>query len=84
MNPAHGGLGYLAYVTGATVVPIAIDTFFNISAQDFFLRRRKVTLTICKPISASKIISSQIKNPAVSDFRAGAQMVMDTINEVMK
>ena len=83
LNPAHGGLGYLAYVTGATVVPIAIDTFFNISAQDFFLCRRKVMLTICKPIPANKIISPQIKNPCVSDFRSGAQMVLDRINGVI-
>jgi 1-acyl-sn-glycerol-3-phosphate acyltransferase len=84
MNPARGGLGYLAYVTGATVVPVAIDTFFNISAGDFFLRRRKVTLTICKPLSANKIVCPKIKNPAVKDFRSGGQMVLDEIGETMK
>jgi 1-acyl-sn-glycerol-3-phosphate acyltransferase len=84
LGPARGGLGYLAYVTGATVVPIAVDTFFNISAHDFFLRCRKVTVTICKPMPVKEIISPEIKNPSVENFRAGSQKVLDRIAEVLK
>ncbi len=83
LNPAHGGLGYLVFATGAPVVPIAIDTFFNITPGDFFLRRRKVTLTICKPISAGKIILSQIKNPSAGNFRDGSQMILDEISKIL-
>ncbi len=83
MNPSHGGLGYLAYVTGATVVPIAIDTFFHISFSDFFMRRRRVTITVCKPMYANEIIPPQVKNPSVADFQAGAQKVLDKIEEAM-
>jgi 1-acyl-sn-glycerol-3-phosphate acyltransferase len=84
MNPAHGGLGYLSYVTGATVVPIVIDTFFNITPVDFFLRRRKVTITICKPLPVSKIVCPEIKNPSVPNFRAGGQIVLNRIEEKLK
>jgi 1-acyl-sn-glycerol-3-phosphate acyltransferase len=91
LNPAHGGLGYLAYVTGAAVVPIAIDTFFNTTPRDFFLCRRKVTVTVCKPISARKIFNGpaisasgrQIKNPCVATFRAASQTALDKIGEVL-
>jgi 1-acyl-sn-glycerol-3-phosphate acyltransferase len=83
LNPAHGGLGYMAYVTSATVVPVAIDTFFHITPRDFFLRRRKVVVTICKPIPAEKIISLKIKNPCVTNFRSGSQKVLDTIGEIL-
>jgi 1-acyl-sn-glycerol-3-phosphate acyltransferase len=83
VGPARGGLGYLSYVTGATVVPVVIDTFFNTTTGDFFLRRRKVTLTVCKPIPANKIISPKIKNPSVSDFRSGSQMALDEVGKVV-
>lgn len=81
MNPARGGLGYLAYMTGATVVPVAIDTFFNISTWDFFTFRRKVVLTVGKPMTSSEIISAP--NPTVEDFRAGGQKVLDRIREAL-
>ena len=84
MNQARGGLAYLSYTSGATVVPIAIDTFFNMSAGDFFTGRRKVVLTICKPFSSKEIIESTNINPTVEDFRAGSQKVLDRIGEVMK
>ena len=83
LGTARGGLGYLVYTTGATVVPICLDTFFNVTFRDFFLRRRKVTVTICKPIPANKIISPKIKNPCVATFRAGSQTALNRIGEVL-
>ena len=79
MNPARGGLGYLVYSTGAAVIPIAIDTFFNMSLVDFFTRKRKVVITILKPMLKDEIIN--ISNPAVEDFKAATQKVLDVIKE---
>jgi 1-acyl-sn-glycerol-3-phosphate acyltransferase len=84
MNPARGGLGYLVYSTGATVVPVTIDTFFNISLIDFLLRRKKVTITVGKPIMPDEIISPVIKNPSVLDFQSGAQKVLNNIAEAIE
>lgn len=81
MNPARGGLGYLVHTTGATVVPIAINTFFNMSARDFFTRQRKVMVTIGKPMLSSEIIDMQ--DPSVEDFREGTQKVLNHIKEML-
>lgn len=80
---AHGGLGYLVSATKATVVPIAINTFFNISWQEFWSRRRKVTIKIGKPIKASEIIPTEIKIHNVEDFRRASQTVLDRIKVMM-
>ena len=84
MNPARGGLGYLVYTTSATVVPVAISTFFNISSVDFFLRRHKVVITIGKSMSAGDIIQlHQNPEPTVDDFRNVSQVVLDRVREMI-
>lgn len=81
LNPVHGGLGYMVHKTRTTVVPIAIDTFFNMSAKDYFLRRRKVKITILKPIKAEELIRND--NPGVEDYRGISELVMNRIAEVL-
>ncbi len=81
MNPARGGLGFLVHKTDAVVVPITINTFFNMSIQDFFTFRRKVTITIGKPMYKEQVIS--VSNPVVSDFQEGSQRVLDRIQMMM-
>ncbi len=82
MNPARGGLGYMAYVTGATVIPVAIDTFFNMSWTEYLSRRRKVIITVLPPVYADKIINC--KNPSVEDFRNAGQKVLDKIKSTLR
>ncbi|MEI6843651.1 MAG: lysophospholipid acyltransferase family protein [bacterium] len=79
LNPARGGLGFLIHTTGATVVPVVIDTFFNMSVIDFFTRRRKVVITILPPMTKQDIISENIENPSTEDYRGWSQKVMDKI-----
>jgi 1-acyl-sn-glycerol-3-phosphate acyltransferase len=81
MNPARGGLGYMVHTTGTTVVPVAINTFFNMSPAQYFLRRRKVTLTVLPPMEAKEIID--LPNPSVEDFRLAGQKVLDRIKTAM-
>lgn len=81
LNPPRGGLGYMVHVTGATVVPVAINTFYNITAREFFLSKRKLVLTVLPPISPQEIIS--VPSPQVEDFRRGSQVVLDRIKEVL-
>ena len=85
MNPARGGLGYMVYTTGATVVPIAIDTFFNMSWRDFLTRQRKVIIKIGKPIKADKIIARNIdkEDLTVDDYHNASQIVLDKIKLMM-
>jgi 1-acyl-sn-glycerol-3-phosphate acyltransferase len=83
LNPARGGLGYMVYITGATVVPIAINTFFNLNIFDFFknvfTRNRKVIITVLPPIKHNKLIDKN--QPSVEDFRHAGQVVLDKIKE---
>lgn len=81
MNPARGGLGYMVHTTGAVVIPVAINTFFNMSAKQYFFRRRKVVLTILPAMDQKELIDVQYPN--VEDYRIAGQKVLDRIKEVM-
>ncbi len=78
----HGGVAYLSYTTRSTVVPIAINTFFDLSWKTFFLRKRKVVVTVGVPIRSKEIVSGI--NPTIEDFRRGGSLVMDRIGELLK
>lgn len=81
IGTARGGLGYLVHTTGATVIPIAINSFFHMTFKDFITRKRKVVVTVCKPMSKEEIIN--IENPSVEDFRAGSKKVLDRIDQII-
>jgi 1-acyl-sn-glycerol-3-phosphate acyltransferase len=83
---AHGGVAYLAYKSHAPVIPIAINTFFGLTLRDFFLRRRKVTVKVGNPMYLKDIfdISDPNKIPEVSDFKSGAQKILDVIQELYR
>ncbi|MBN2094397.1 MAG: 1-acyl-sn-glycerol-3-phosphate acyltransferase [Candidatus Zambryskibacteria bacterium] len=83
-EPAHGGLGYLLYSSrGAKVVPIAINTFYKMSWKEFwFLKRRKVTITVGEPLKAEDLILPYITEPTVPDCRAASQKVLDKISRL--
>jgi 1-acyl-sn-glycerol-3-phosphate acyltransferase len=79
LGKAHGGLGYMTYVSDATVVPIAIDTFFNVSWKDFLLMKRRVTLHVLKPFTKAELFNTDM--PVVEDFQRASKMVLDRIGE---
>ena len=82
LQHGHGGVAYLSYITQASVVPIAINTFFNMSVKDFLPFRHKVVVTIGQPMPFSVVVPEN--NPEVTDFKAGGQRVMDEIGKLMK
>lgn len=79
IGKARGGLGYLIHETGATVVPVAIKTFYNISPKEYFGRKRKVIIYILKPINSNEVFFPE--EPTAEDYRAGTQFVLDRIRE---
>ncbi|TSC70976.1 MAG: phospholipid/glycerol acyltransferase [Parcubacteria group bacterium Gr01-1014_46] len=82
LRPARGGLGFLVHETEATVIPLVINSLYGISFFDFLLRRRKVVMTILKPMTIDDIIF--VEEPTVEDFRHGSQIVLDKIRESLK
>ena len=81
IGEAHGGLGYMVYATGATVLPIAINTLYKMSFKEYFCSRRKVVITICKPLVKNDLIFTP--KPTVPEFRLASQKVLDKIQEVL-
>ncbi len=81
LNKAHGGIGYLAYVTKATIVPLSINTFFGLSLKDFVLRRKKLILTILPPVTFNDLIKTE--RPTVEDFKTAGDMVIGRIREAI-
>ena len=81
MNPARGGLGYLVHTTNACVIPIAIETFFNISFTDFLRFHRKVILTVGKPFCKEELFTTS--TPSVDDYQHAGQIVLDRIKQIM-
>ncbi len=77
LGPARGGLGYLAYATGAQVVPVAVSGFYKLSLADFFLRKRKVVLTIGEPFLP------HIESSSKEDFQKAGEEVMEKISEML-
>jgi 1-acyl-sn-glycerol-3-phosphate acyltransferase len=82
IGEAHGGLAFLVNETNATVLPISINTFYNVSFTDFILRRKKIVVTVLPAIYKKQIIPEI--NPTVEDFRKGSQVVLDRIKKVFK
>ena len=41
IQPAKGGVVYLAYVTKVPIIPVRLDGTFRLSAKDFFLEKKK-------------------------------------------
>ena len=82
MNKPRGGVGYMIHTTSPTIIPVAIDTFYNLSMKDYFLRRRKVIVTICKPMYKSDLINTD--NPGLDDFRGASQKILDVISENLR
>ena len=80
---ARGGLGYLVHTTRATVVPIAINTFFKFSFKDFLFRKRKISITVGKPLQAEDIVLRGVTNPDVEEYRFMANTVLNKIKEIM-
>jgi 1-acyl-sn-glycerol-3-phosphate acyltransferase len=81
LNPGRGGLGYMVYNTNATVIPVVIDTMYNISWLDFFLRRRTLKINILKPMHKEDLLS--VSSPVVEDYQHASQIVMNRIQEIL-
>jgi 1-acyl-sn-glycerol-3-phosphate acyltransferase len=78
LNPPRGGLGFLVHETHATVVPIAINTFYNMNWREYFFRRRKVVIEILKPLTPGDLIKRD--DPVVEDYRGISEIVLNDIS----
>jgi 1-acyl-sn-glycerol-3-phosphate acyltransferase len=79
IQPAKGGMAYLAYTTGAVIVPVRIGGVFRFSAKDLFMRRCHLSITYGKPMRFSNSFNTE---PSPDDFKAYANKVMDEVGKL--
>lgn len=79
IQPAKGGVAYLAHTTGAVIVPVRIGGVLHLSIKDFLLRRCRLSITYGKPM---RFQSSTTTEPSLDDFKAYANSVMGEVGKL--
>jgi len=79
LGKARGGLGFMVYEMEVPVVPVAINTFYDISWKKYFTRSRKVIVTILPPIFPDKLIKTD--TPTVEDYRHATKEILKRIDK---
>jgi len=85
LDPArvHGGVAYLAYTTGAPVVPVGITGNTFMPAQEFFTRKRYITTRFGAPMFTNDIFKSTPPQTA-DDYKNGARNIMERVKELVE
>ncbi|MEK7644857.1 MAG: lysophospholipid acyltransferase family protein [Patescibacteria group bacterium] len=94
IGPARGGVAFLSHAAQAPVVPVAMKGLVNLTAADFFLRRRTVVIRYGTPMLPKEVVSPVSPTqapqlgkgsvgPTVDDFHAGANKVMGRVGEML-
>jgi 1-acyl-sn-glycerol-3-phosphate acyltransferase len=79
IQPAKGGVAYLAYTTGAVIVPVRIGGVFHLHLKDFLLRHCHLSITYGKPM---RFQSSTNTEPSLDDFKVYANSVMSEVGKL--
>lgn len=84
MGEAKGGIAYLSYHTQKPILPISIHGSYDISAHDFFSKKRQFIVHIGNPLYEKELFP--LGTPSVSDehddYKSAAKIVMARINEL--
>lgn len=79
IQPAKGGVAYLAYKTKKPIVPVKLEGAYGISLALFFSRKRKIKIVFGKPLN---IIDESKTTLSLDDFKQYANYVMDTVGKL--
>jgi len=85
IQPAKGGISFLAHSAPCVVVPVAISGVYGMSVADFFLRKRKITVTFGKPINPNELYAhiEQPHTPGESVWKKEADYIMKKVGELL-
>lgn len=78
IQPAKGGVAYLAYATGRPIVPVRYDGTYQLRFKDFIRRKRRLKVTFGEPI----YITGEPGTLTIEDFKKQANLVMDKIRDM--
>lgn len=76
---AHGGIGYLAWRTGALILPVRISGVYSVTLLDFFLRRQYVSVIFGSPFPFVQPFGANTVVPTPEGCKKVAQQVMEKI-----
>jgi len=85
LQPAKGGVAYLAYKGDCSIVPVAISGVYNMSMGDFFTRKRKIIVSYGKPITQDELqemIARSIE-PKGNVYKEESIYVMKRVGEMI-
>jgi len=77
--PIHGGAGFLASYTGASLVPVAISGTLKLGPKELFFGGRKLAITIGAPIQIPKTETQE----SPEFYRKYVTQAVDTIYQVL-
>jgi len=78
LQPAHGGVAYLAWEAKAPVIPVAIQGTFGLTPRDVFSGRRQITVSFGMSLDANCLFGQdQTKEPNVSTFKTAAESILE-------
>jgi 1-acyl-sn-glycerol-3-phosphate acyltransferase len=79
-NKAHGGLGYLAHRTKASVVPVAIKGAHLMNFKNIILRKHTIIVKYGTPLKAKNLLP--VSAPSIEDFKVASQHVLNEIENL--
>ena len=79
IQQAKGGVAYLAYKTGAVIMPVRIGGVFRLRAKDFFFRHIRLSITYGKPM---RFPNKSDAEPSLDDFKVYANTIMDEVRRL--
>jgi len=82
MQPAKGGVAFLAHRTKTPIVPVAISGIFHMSKGDFFSRRRKAVMVFDKPMNTEELFSADGYHKP-EEYKKIAQKVMHNVQNLI-
>ena len=75
---AHGGVGYLAWRTGALVVPTRITGVYKVGMRGFLARKRTAVVAFGRPLSSSELFADNAR-PGIEEIKESVTKIIDAI-----
>jgi 1-acyl-sn-glycerol-3-phosphate acyltransferase len=79
IQPAKGGVAYLAHITGRPVIPVLLNGHYKLSLRNLLLRRRQITVTYGAPMYVS--VRAGV-TPSIDDLKMYANEIMKRIQDM--
>ncbi len=86
LQPAKGGLAYLAERGDCIIIPVGVSGTFRTHFSDFFLGKRHIIVNFGKPITQQELRSQVIRTPELGlhAYKLEAEYVMSRVGELLE